>query len=236
MPADERRARLAPTIRTAVGIVALDLAIVVALVMLIDGGAVRGIDQAVIGAVRARALVAPLGWLGTATELGSTWWVAILAAAVALVEIAARRLWLGLAAAGTIGLASLANSAIKIVVERPRPDQLPPLVVEPGYSFPSGHSLSAMVAYGVIAVLVARTSLPAWLRVVAIAGLGTLIGVVGLSRVYLGAHYPSDVVGGYLVGLAGVVIFATLSTLIDPRVPASMGPRAARGQRGDGAS
>ena len=99
-----------------------------------------------------------------------------------------------------------------------------------------GHRLLSLLLDGVIAVLVARTSLPAWLRVVAIAGLGTLIGIVGLSRVYLGAHYPSDVVGGYLVGLAGVVVFATLSTLIDPRVPASMGPRAARGQRGDGAS
>jgi membrane-associated phospholipid phosphatase len=93
-----------------------------------------------------------------------------------------------------------------------------------------------MIAYGVVAVLVARSALPPWVRVAAIAGLGVLVGVVGLSRIYLGAHYPSDVVGGYLVGVAGVVIFATLSTILDPRVPASVGPRATRRQRGDGAS
>jgi undecaprenyl-diphosphatase len=233
MPTDVRRARLAPSVRTAFGIVALDLALVVGLVMLIDGGVLRGVDQAVIDAVRARPLVAPLAWLGSATQLGSTWWVAIVAVAVAAVEMLAGRWRLGLAAAAMIGLASLANSSIKLAVERPRPSIIPPIVVEPGYSFPSGHSLSAMIAYGVVAVLVARTSLPPWLRVGAIAGLGLLIGVVGLSRVYLGAHYPSDVIGGYLLGLAGVVIFATLSTVLDPRVPASVGRRA---QRGDGAS
>ncbi len=236
MPTDRRRALLAPSIRTATGIVALDVALVVGLVMLIDGGVLRGMDEAVIGAVRARALAAPLAWLGAATELGSTWWVAIVAGAVALVELAARRGWLGLAAALTIGLSSVANSTIKLVVARPRPGELPPLVIEPGYSFPSGHSLSAMVAYGVIAVLVARTSLPAWLGVAAIAGLGTLIGIVGLSPVYLGAHFPSDVLGGYLLGLAAVVVFATLSTLLDARVPASVGWRARERQRGDGAS
>ncbi len=236
MPSDVRRARLAPSTRTAVGIVALDLALIVGLVMLIDAGAVRAIDEAVIDAVRAQPLVAPLVWLGSATQLGSTWAIAIVAVVVAAVELFAGRIRLGLAAAATIGLASLANSSIKLAVERQRPSLLPPIVSESGYSFPSGHSLSAMIAYGVVAVLVARTSLPRWLRVAAIAVLGVLIGVVGLSRVYLGAHYPSDVIGGYLLGLAGVVIFATLSTALDPRIPASVGPRAAGAQRGDGAS
>lgn len=236
MPSDVRRARLAPSTRTAVGIVALDLALIVGLVMLIDAGAVRAIDEAVIDAVRAQPLVAPLAWLGSATQLGSTWAIAMVAVVVAAVELFAGRIRLGLAAAATIGLASLANSSIKLAVERQRPSLFPPIVSESGYSFPSGHSLSAMIAYGVVAVLVARTSLPRWLRVAAIAVLGVLIGVVGLSRVYLGAHYPSDVIGGYLLGLAGVVIFATLSTALDPRVPASVGPLAAGAQRGDGAS
>ena len=119
MPTDVRRARLAPSVRTAVGIVALDLALVVGLVMLIDGGVVRGVDQAVIDAVRARPLVAPLAWLGSATQLGSTWWVAIVAVAVAAVEMLAGRWRLGLAAAAMVGLASLANSSIKLAVERP---------------------------------------------------------------------------------------------------------------------
>src|SRR6476620_1472823 len=99
MPTDVRRARLAPSVRTAVGIVALDLALVVGLVMLIGGGVLRDVDQAVIDAVRAQPLVAPLAWLRSATELGSTWWVAIVAVAVAAVEMLAGRWRLALAAA-----------------------------------------------------------------------------------------------------------------------------------------
>lgn len=215
--------RLAPSPMRAAVIILVLLAVVAGLVVLIDMHLARPIDEAVIGTVRAQALVAPLGWLQTATALGGPTWVGLLAVVVAIVEIAARRPWVGVAAGTAVGLGALANGTIKLVVERQRPNELPPIVVEPGYSFPSGHSLSAMIAYGVIIVLVARTSLPAATRVVVAALLGLVIGLVGLSRVYLGAHYPTDVVGGWTLGLVWVVLFAAVSARLDARLSAARG-------------
>jgi undecaprenyl-diphosphatase len=213
--------RLAPRPATAAAILALAGVIVVALVALIDAGVMRPFDEAIIGSVRAAPLVAPLAWLQAATQLGSTAWVFALAALVGLFEAVRGRPRVGIAAAAAIGLGALANSTIKLVVARPRPDLLTPIVVEPGYSFPSGHSLSAMVAYGVIAVLVARSGLPRPARTGIIGLLAVLVAVVGLSRVYLGVHYPTDVIGGWLMGFAWVTLFAAASVSVDPRVSAA---------------
>jgi undecaprenyl-diphosphatase len=237
---DSRRAPwYAPTIGRSLAVAVLLLLLVAGLVTLIDLDLARPFDAAVIDAVRAAPLVAPLAWLRSATELGATWFVSLLAVAVGGAQLLARRPRLGAAAAATIGLAALANSTLKLVVSRARPDGLPPIVVEPGYSFPSGHTLSATVAYGVIAVLAARSSLPRPVRIAALAILGGLVAVVGLSRVYLGAHYPTDVAGGWLTGLLWVVLFAGLTARLDarpdarlsaPRAPAPV-DAAARGDR-----
>lgn len=214
----------APTVGRSLAVAVLLALVVAGLVTLIDLDLARPFDAAVIDGVRAAPLVAPLAWLRTATELGATWFVALLAVAVGGAEVIAGRPRLAVAAAATIGLAALANSTLKLVVSRARPDGLPPIVVEPGYSFPSGHTLSATVAYGVIAVLVARSSLPRPLRTVALALLGALVVVVGLSRVYLGAHYPTDVAGGWLTGLMWVVLFAGLTARLDARLSAPRAP------------
>lgn len=211
----------APRLPVAIAVAVAVVGIVATLIYLIDHDALRQFDEGVIASVRSEPLVAPFGWLHAATDLGSTAWVAMLAIAVGIVEIAAGRLRVGLAAAATIGLASLANSSLKLVVARARPDDMAPIVVEPGYSFPSGHSISAMVAYGVIAILVGRSGLPLVLRVTVVGLLASLVVVVGLSRVYLGAHYPTDVLGGWLMGFAWVTLFAALSAGIDPRFSAA---------------
>ena len=205
---------MAPAIVAAV----LLLALVVGLVVLIDADLLRPFDAGLIARVRAEPLVAPLGWLRTATELGATETIALLALAVGAVELRAGRPLLAAASAATIGLAALANSTFKLVVARPRPDELAPIVVEPGYSFPSGHSLSAMVAYGVVAILVTRSNLAPGARAAIVVAMGLVVLAVGVSRVYLGAHYPSDVLGGWLTGLAWVVLFAAASARLDPRL------------------
>lgn len=69
-------------------------------------------------------------------------------------------------------------------------------------SFPSGHALGSMVVYAVTAYLIAQLQAERWLRRLTIIIAALLIFLIGLSRVYLGVHYPSDVIGGYTVGFA----------------------------------
>lgn len=94
--------------------------------------------------------------------------------------------------AGAVGL----NTVLKFEFGRPRPNVFPPLVVEHSYSFPSGHAVAAMALYGMLAVILWRQRHRSWAVL-----LGAWILVVGLSRVYLGVHYPSDVLGGWSLGV-----------------------------------
>ena len=190
---------------------ALCLIAFVMLALLVEAGATRPIDVAIIHIVRDPGLVATLAPLGLVTTAGSTTWVVAASLVVLLAQFLARRPWLGVAAAATIGLASLGEHLVKEVVRRVRPDLLPPIVVEPGYSFPSGHATLSMVAYGIIAVLVARSRLARGVRWLAVGCLALLVVLVGVSRIYLGVHYPSDVLGGWLGGGMVVLLFISMT-------------------------
>ncbi len=91
----------------------------------------------------------------------------------------------------------------KRVTERPRPPATSALVeLPPSYSFPSGHTLAALLLWTVIAFVVLRVARQGWVRALAIGG-GLLLAVlVGTSRVYLGVHWPSDVLASWLLGVA----------------------------------
>jgi len=110
------------------------------------------------------------------------------------------------------GLGSLLDSVLKIMVERPRPtpDLVQVWVVEQSSSFPSGHAFYAMIFLG-LAVYFAFTYMHrSGLRTLLMVSLIILILLIGASRVYLGAHWPSDVLGGYLSGVVFLGIFIWL--------------------------
>jgi len=96
------------------------------------------------------------------------------------------------AAAMVISLmgASAMNTLWKILLHRPRPNLFPPLVIEKGFSFPSGHVTASVAVYGFLAVLLWRNRHYVWAIFSA-----SWIFIVAISRIYLGVHYPSDTIG-----------------------------------------
>lgn len=117
-----------------------------------------------------------------------------------------QKMWqLLLAVALAIGVIGV-NTALKEAVRRIRPDtEYVRNMLLDSYSFPSGHSAAATVGFGLLAWLLWQHLPQPWGALVGIL-LITLIVLVGISRVYLGAHYPSDVIAGWLVGSIGVVL------------------------------
>jgi membrane-associated phospholipid phosphatase len=106
--------------------------------------------------------------------------------------------------------AALFTDAVKDLVMRARPPD--PLVPAPGYSFPSGHTLNSTATYGLIAVIAWRSRLSLAVRRTA-AGVGVVLPfLIGLSRIALGAHWPTDVIAGWLAGTVFVALGATLIT------------------------
>jgi membrane-associated phospholipid phosphatase len=90
------------------------------------------------------------------------------------------------------------NQGLKLIFAKPRPHLWTPLIIEHSYSFPSGHALGSAVVYGFLAFLLAR-QYPSYSM--GIYGMAIcVVGSIGLSRLFLGVHYPTDIVAGYFVG------------------------------------
>ncbi|MBI1915137.1 MAG: phosphatase PAP2 family protein [Planctomycetes bacterium] len=104
---------------------------------------------------------------------------------------------------------SLINTALKHSFGRPRPPWKDSWVYEANESFPSGHSSASIVLLGFLAYVAVRTCPRRVVRVILFAGAVVLILAIGFSRVYLGAHYFSDVVGGYCIGAAWLTACVT---------------------------
>ncbi len=95
----------------------------------------------------------------------------------------------------------LLDTIVKEVVGRPRPSLVDPVATAHGKSFPSGHAMSSTVAYGAL-LLVFLPAIGRRYRPAVLAGTVVLVAAIGFSRLALGVHYISDVVGGYVLGLA----------------------------------
>lgn len=98
------------------------------------------------------------------------------------------------------------NQLLKRIIERPRPEGFR-IVEELGYSFPSGHSMVSMAFYGLFIYLIYKKEKNKYIKWISISVLFLLIVLIGISRIYLGVHYTSDVLAGFLLSISYLGLF-----------------------------
>jgi membrane-associated phospholipid phosphatase len=171
-----------------------------------DGSQIRHFDQKIISIIQGNVsdrLTAIMLWI---TFIGSVKGVAILTFIVFICLFLTRHRLMAMYLAITVTLGAGAfNQILKLIFKRTRPD-IQPIIQESGYSFPSGHSMGSMILYGSLAFILFKVYKHIWAKIAgAIIGV-LLVLIIGVSRIYLGVHYPSDVVGGYLAGAFWILI------------------------------
>ena len=116
---------------------------------------------------------------------------------------------IGLSIFSNIVIITILNQLLKRILRRPRPTEFR-IVEETGYSFPSGHSMVSMVFYGYLIYLIYRYIKNKYIKWSLIVLLSILICLIGISRIYLGVHYTSDVLGGFLLSISYLVVYISL--------------------------
>ncbi|MFI5006149.1 MAG: phosphatase PAP2 family protein [Solirubrobacterales bacterium] len=158
-----------------------------------------------------------LGAMRDFTALGSAVVLALFVLAVAGALLARRQYHalLLLLAAAFGGM--LLNIFLKPVFARPRPDLALRLTEVRTLSFPSGHAMGSAIVYMTLAALLARMVQPRALKLYFVGLAALLTFLVGTSRVYLGVHYPTDVLAGWTVGLAWALLCWTVARHLQRR-------------------
>ena len=112
-------------------------------------------------------------------------------------------------ASTAINLASigLLNHILKIIIQRPRPPIEFRMVEESSFSFPSGHSMASMAFYGLIIYFVFKHIKNKPAKITICTALSIFIVFIGISRIYLGVHYASDVIAGFIASIAYLIIY-----------------------------
>jgi len=113
---------------------------------------------------------------------------------------------IGIYSAINLVLSASTNFILKQIIQRPRPVGHR-LIDEKGYSLPSGHSMVSMAFYGFLIYLIYKNVKNKYLKVFSIILLSILIICIGVSRIYLGVHYTSDVITGFLIAISYLIIF-----------------------------
>lgn len=113
---------------------------------------------------------------------------------------------IGLVIVGNLLIATVLNLLLKNILQRPRPINYR-LIDESGYSFPSGHSMVSMAFYGFIIYLIHKYIKNKYIKYISITLLSILILFIGISRIYLGVHYTSDVLAGLLISMCYLIIY-----------------------------
>ncbi len=149
------------------------------------------------------------------TEVGDVYGYLIVIILTSIISFFVFKKWRGVAqTVFVLLLASLSNTLLKRFIDRARPD-LEHLVSVETLSYPSGHAMSAMAFYGFVIYLIFRFKINRFLKVAIILLLVLMILAIGLSRIYLGVHFPSDIAGGYIAGSIWVAFCILIFNLVE---------------------
>lgn len=113
---------------------------------------------------------------------------------------------IGISILSNLAIVTVLNQLIKRILQRPRPTEYR-IIEETGYSFPSGHSMVSMAFYGYFIYLIYKYVKNKYVKWISISLLSLLICLIGISRIYLGVHYTSDVLGGFLISISYLIIY-----------------------------
>lgn len=168
----------------------------------LNGGSLVRFDHSTADALHASEMPGLTDTFHIISALGSLEGLVLVSVLVA-VALLVWRCWALLAAwlVAVLGGEAL-NLLLKDFFARPRPQFESPLVVETSHSYPSGQAMESLVVYGMLAYFAVLASGGRGKRAVSVGGAAVLVSLIGFSRLYLGAHYFSDIAGGFAAGAA----------------------------------
>ena len=172
----------------------------------LEGETLRFDETILLALRRPGELGVPIGpgWLthavGDITSLGGITVLSLMTVLVTVYLLLDRRWPIAIFVFSSVLTGWLVSTTLKILVARPRPDIVPHLVEVSDLSFPSGHAMVSAVTYLTLGALLARTQRYRSTRIFVMAAGVFLAVIIGLSRIYLGVHYPTDVFAGWCAG------------------------------------
>ncbi|MBQ6841060.1 MAG: phosphatase PAP2 family protein [Bacilli bacterium] len=139
------------------------------------------------------------------TFFGSTKFIILASCVIFFIYLFKKKKGYAFSAASIIIISTVINNVIKLIIARPRPEYIS--VIEHSYSYPSGHTMAATTLYGFLIYLLIKGNVSNKYKIIYSCILGLLIIMVGISRIYLGAHFFSDVFGGMILSTTILLIF-----------------------------
>lgn len=146
------------------------------------------------------------GMVRDITALGGVAVLVLLTALVVIFLLLAGKWQIALFVLGAVGGGQIVSTLLKLGIDRPRPDLVPHLMRETSSSFPSGHAMMSAVTYLTLGSLLARITPHRRLKIYFLFVAVLLTALVGASRVYIGVHWPTDVLAGWCVGFAWAML------------------------------
>lgn len=177
----------------------------VAIMVLIKNGGIVEFDNNVFNLVTRNENIYLENMYRVFTFIASTIFVIVACLAILVISVVMKKKEIGAVIFGSVAISTIVNRIIKISFRRPRPE-VRRLVVEKSFSFPSGHTMAAVTLYGILIFFVMRSKLNKGLKLAISIVLGLLPICVAVSRIYLGAHFASDVTGAAITSTALLLI------------------------------